>query len=74
MKFYEIFEIYIVNLPEMSNRQNWGVIFRFDKVWLGSLLLRQRVLLRSDSYTTKKLLRNVKCLLSNEINRFLHEV
>jgi hypothetical protein len=22
----------------------------------------------------KKLLRNVKCLLSNEINRFLHEV
>jgi hypothetical protein len=29
MKFYEIFEIYIVNLPEMSNRQNWGVIFRF---------------------------------------------
>ena len=48
LKFYEIFENYIVNLPEMSNRQNSGVIFRFSKVRLGSVLLWQRVLLRSD--------------------------
>jgi hypothetical protein len=39
MKFYEIFEIYIVNLTEMTNRQNSGVIFRFGKVRLGSALL-----------------------------------
>jgi hypothetical protein len=42
-----------VNLPEMTNRQNSGVIFRFGKVRLGSVLLLQRVLLRSDSYTKK---------------------
>ena len=53
MKFYEIFEIYIVNLPEMTNRQNSGAIFRFGKDLLASVLLRQRVLLRSDSYTRK---------------------
>ena len=41
MKFYEIFEIYIVNLTEMTNRQNSGVIFRFSKVRLGSVLLRR---------------------------------
>ena len=45
MKFYEIFEIYIVNLPEMTNLQNSGAIFRFGKDLLAS------VLLRSDSYT-----------------------
>ena len=46
MKFYEN---YIVNLPEMTNRQNSGVIFRFGS----GVLLRQRVLLRSHSYTKK---------------------
>ena len=45
----------------MTNRQNsdgTDVIFRFGKVWLGRVLLqrvilRQRVLLRSDSYNKK---------------------
>ena len=34
MKFF----IYIVTLPEMTNRQNSGVIFRFGKVRLRSVL------------------------------------
>jgi hypothetical protein len=37
----------------MTNRQNSGVIFRIGKVRLVSVLLPQRVLLRSDSYTKK---------------------
>ena len=72
LKFYEIFENFEIKKKnwnfwnshckltgKMTNRQNLGVIFRYGKIWFGSVLLRQRVLLqqrvllRSDFYTKK---------------------